>query len=171
MPYSSHNAKCRSYPGTGQMNAGAVPQGWVEPGTPFQQRPDNAVVHDRETGVVGNDDLARRGTEHRGEQGAGFEQALQVAVVAGVLAGFGQVVAVAGQGQHCLGKVQLIGCWFTTCHVKPEAARAERVVLGAHLTSQRLQVSDQTCRRVGSWSPRRSDARSTAKPAGRLTIF
>ncbi len=109
-------------------------------GDAFQQRPDDAVVHHREAGIVGDEDLAGRCTEHRGEQGAGFGQALQHAVVPGVIAGLADVVAVARQGQQAVRQIQLLGRRLAARHVELEAPRAEGVIFAAHVVAQRLEI-------------------------------
>ena len=43
-----------------KVAAGVCDQGAVEPGTPFKKRPDDAIVHQREAGVVGRRDAVDR---------------------------------------------------------------------------------------------------------------
>jgi hypothetical protein len=109
-------------------------------GNALQQRPDNAVVHHREAGIVGDDDLPGRRTEGGGKQRACFGQTLQVAVVAGVLASLGDVVAIAGQGQHRLRQIKLVRCRFAASHVEFETTRSESIIVGAHLLAQGMEV-------------------------------
>ena len=82
------------------MKAGASTQGSVEPGTPFSSAQTMQSCITARLELSATTDLAGRRTQHRGEQGAGFGEALQNAVVAGVFAGLGEVVAVAGESQH-----------------------------------------------------------------------
>jgi hypothetical protein len=96
-------------------------------------------VHHREAGIVGDNDLARRCAQQRGEQGAGFWQALQNPVVAGVLSRLGQVVAVAGQSQHGLRQIELFRRRLAARHVELEATRAEHIILGPDLTTEGLE--------------------------------
>jgi len=99
-------------------------------GNAFEEGPDERVVHEGEAGIIGDDDLVGGSAEHVGEERANLGEALEVAVVAGVFFGGGDVVAV-GESEEFVGDVELFGGGLAAGHVEGEFFGAELFVFGA----------------------------------------
>ena len=67
----------------------------------LQKREDDAIMHEREARIIADEDLVDRRAERIGKQSSRLRKPLRAAaVIARILAFLGDVVAVAGQGEH-----------------------------------------------------------------------
>ena len=120
----------------------------------LQKREDDAVVHEREARVIAHEDLVDRRSERIGKQGSCLGEPLRPpAVVACILAAFGKVVAVAGQGQHAGAEVELFGGGLAARHVELEATPAKRLVIAERLIAQLAQLPRRAASEIGHSLP------------------
>src|SRR6478735_5963714 len=92
-------------------------------------------MHEREAGVVGDNDLLGLRTQYSGEQSTCLDETLQAAIVAAVGRAFAGEVRRARKGEQFRAQIQLVRSRFAASQVKLQAFGLEGVVTLLNLIS------------------------------------
>ncbi len=139
--------------------------------SPLEQREHDSVVHQREAGVIADNDAIRRDVERGRQQCPQFRQSLQCTVIAAVRLVGGSVITLSGQPEQIFAQFQLFQRGFAACEVEREALLFERLVVFARPSVEVAQICSTELSEHSHAIRRMKNMQPVTVPARRRIVY